>query len=173
MASCPITSQQIVGETMETVTGFLFMGSKITADGHCSHEINRHLLLGRKPTTNIDIVLKNRDISFSTKVHIFSTMVFPVIKHGCENWTIKKSESQRTNAFELWSWKRLLRIPWTAKRLNQSVLKEVNPEYSLKRWMLKLNLQYFVYLKQRANSLEKTMMLRKTEGRRGRGQQRM
>ena len=131
MASSPITSWQIDGETVETVTDFIFLGSKITADGDCSHEMKRHLLLGRKAMTNIDRVLKNRDITLSTKVYLVKAMVFPAVMHGCESWTIKKAERQRTDVFELWCWRRLLRVLWTARRSNKSVLKEINPEYSL------------------------------------------
>ena len=167
MASGPITSWQIDGETMETV-----MGSKITADGDCSHEIKRHLLLGRKAMTNLDSILKSTDITLLTKVHIVKALIFPVIMYGCESWTIKKAEWQRIGAFELWCWRRLLRVSWTAKRSNQSILKEINPEYSLEGLMLKLKLQYFGHLMQRADSLEKTLMLGKTEGRRRRGRQR-
>ena len=144
MASSPITSWQIDGETMETVTDFIFLGSKITADGDCSHEIKRHLVLGRKVTTNLDSILKSRDITLPTKAHLVKALVFPVVMHGCESWTIKKAECQRIDAFELWCWRRLLRVPWTAWRSNQSILKEINPEYSLEGLMLKL--QYFVGL---------------------------
>ena len=144
MASSPITSWQIHGETMETVTDFIFLGSKITADGDCSHEIKRHLVLGRKVTTNLDSILKSRDITLPTKAHLVKALVFPVVMHGCESWTIKKAECQRIDAFELWCWRRLLRVPWTAWRSNQSILKEINPEYSLEGLMLKL--QYFVGL---------------------------
>ena len=143
MASGHITSWQIDG-VMETVTDFIFLGSKITADGDCSHEIKRHLLLGRKAMTNLDTVLKNRDITLPTKVHLVKSMVFPVVMYGCESWTIKKAEHQRIDAFELWCWRRLLRVPWTARRSNQSILKEISPEYSLERLMLKL--QYFGHL---------------------------
>ena len=156
---------------METVTDFNFLGSNITADGDCSHKIKRHLLLGRKAMTNLDSILKSRDISLPTKVHIVKAMIFPVVIYGCERWTIKKAESQRIDAFKLWCWRRLLRVPWTARRSNQSILKEINPEYSLEGLMLKL--QYFGHLMQRADSLEKTLMLGKVEGRRRRGQQRM
>ena len=127
MASCPITLWQIDGETMETVTDFIFLGSKITADGDCSHEIKRYLLLGRKAMTNLDGILKSRDITLLTKVHLVKAMVFPVVMYGCESWTIKKAEHQKTDAFELWCWRRLLRVPWTARRSNQSILKEINP----------------------------------------------
>ena len=138
MASTPITSWQIDGETMETVGDFIFLGSKITADGDCSHEIKRCLLLGRKVMTNLDSILKSRNITLSTKVRLVKAMVFPVVMYGCENWTIKKAEHQRTDAFELWCWRRLLRVPWTARRSNQSILKEISPDYSLEGLMLKL-----------------------------------
>ena len=151
---------------------FTFLGSKITADGDCSHEIKRCLLLGRKAMTNLDSVLKSRDISLLTKVHLVKAMVFPVVMYGCESWTIMKAECWRIDAFKLWCWRRVLRVPWTARRSNQSILKEVSPEYSLEGLMLKLKLQYFDYLMQRADSLEKTLMLGKIEGRRRRGQQR-
>ena len=174
MASGPITSWQIDGETMETVTEFIFLGSKITADGDCSHEIKRHLLLGRKAMTNLDSILKSRDITLSAKVCLVKAMVFPVVMYGCESWTIKKAEHWRIAAFELWCWKRLLRVPWTARRSNQSILKEISPEYSLEGLMLKLKLQYFGHLMQwRTDSLEKILMLGKFEGRRRRGWQRM
>ena len=137
MASGPITSWQI---DRETVSDFIFLGSKITADGHCSHEIKRRLLLGRKSMTNLDSILKSRDITLSTKVCLVKAMVFPVVMYGCESWTIKKAEHQRTDVFELWCWRRLLRVPWTARRSNQSILKEISPEYSLERLMLKLKL---------------------------------
>ena len=169
MASGPITSWQIDGETMETVRDFIFLGSKITADGDCSHEIKRCLLLGRKAMTNLDSILKSRDITLPTKVRLVKAMVFPVIMYGCESWTIKKAEHRRTDAFELWCWRRLLRIPWTARRSNQSILKKISPEYSLEGLMLKLKLQYFGQLMQRTNSWEKTLMLGKTEGGRRRG----
>ena len=159
MVSSPITSWQIDGETMETVRDFILGGSKITADGDCSHEIKRHLLLGNKVRTNLDSVLKSRDITMLTNVHLVKAMVFPVVMYGCESWTIKKAECQRIDAFELWCWRRLLRVPWTAKRSNQSILKEINPEYSLEGLMLKLKLQYFGHLMWRAISLEKTLML--------------
>ena len=169
MASGPITSWQIDGETMETVTDFIFLGSKITADGDCSHEIKRYLLLGRTTTNNLDSILKSRDITLPIKVHLVKAMVFPVVMYGCESWTIKKAESQRVDAFELWCWRRLLRVLWTARRSNQSILKELSPEYSLEGLMLKLKLQYFGHLRQITNSLEKTLMLGKIEGRRRRG----
>ena len=140
MVSGPITSWQIDGETVETVTDFILGGSKITADGDCSHEIKRRLLLGRKPMTNLDSVLKSRDMTLSTKVCLVKAMVFPVVMYGCESWTIKKADCQRIDAFELWCWRRLFRVPWTARRSNQSILKEISPEYSLEGLMLKLKL---------------------------------
>ena len=146
MASGPITSWQIDGETVETMADFIFLGSKITADGDCSHEIKRCLLLGRKVINNLDSILKSRDITLPTKVHLAKAIVFPVIMYGCESWTIKKAEHQRINAFELWCWRRLLRVPWTAKRSNQSILKEISPGYSLEGLMLRLKLQYFGHL---------------------------
>ena len=141
MASSPITSRQIDGETMETVTNFIFLGSKITGDSYCSHEIKQHLLLGRKAMTNLDSVLKSRDIMLPTKVHIVKAMYIPVVMYGCECWTTQKAEQQRIDAFKLWCWRRLLRVSWTARRSNQSILKEINPEYSLKGLMLKMKLQ--------------------------------
>ena len=156
---------------METVTDFIFLCSKITADGDYSHEIKICLFLGRKAMTNLDSILKSRDITLATKVHLVKAMVFPVVMYGCESWTIKKAEQQRI-AFELWCWRRLLRVPWTA-RSNQSILKEMNPEYSLEGLTLKLKLQYFDHLIRRTDSLEKTLMLGKIEGRRRRGQQKM
>ena len=150
---------------MEAMTGFIFLGSKITVDGDCSHK--RRLLLGRKAMTNLYSVLKSRDITLLTKVHIVKAMFFPVVMYGCESWTIEKAECQRIDAFKLWCWRRLLRVPWTARRSNQSILKAVNPEYSLEGLMLKL--QYFSHLIQRANSLKKTLMLGKIEGKRRRG----
>ena len=173
MASGPITSWQIDGETVETVADFLFLGSKITADGDCSHEIKRHLLLRRKVITNLDSILKSREITLPTKVHLVKAMVFPVVMYGCESWTIRKAEHQRIDAFKLWCWRRVSRVPWTARRSNQSTLKEISPGYSLEGLMLKLKLQYFGYLMWRADSFEKTMMLGKIEGRRRRGWQRM
>ena len=165
MTSGPITSWQINGETMETVRDFILGGSKITADGDCSHEIKRCLLLGRKVVTNLDSIVRSRDITLPTKVHLVKAMVFPVVMYECESWTIKKVERQRIEAFELWCWKRLLRVPWIARRSNQPIQKEISPEYSLKGRMLKL--QYFGHLMQRTDSLEKTlMMLGKIEGRR-------
>ena len=146
MASIPITSWQIDGKTMETVTDFILLGSKITADGGCSHEIKRPLLLGRKGMTNLESILKSRDITLSTKVCLVKSMVFPVVMYGCESWTIKKAERRRIDAFELWCWRRLLRVPWTARRSNQSILKEISPGCSLEGPMLKLKLQYFGYL---------------------------
>ena len=144
---------------METVRDFILGGSKINVDGDCSHEIKTHLLLGRKVMTNLDSILKSRDITLPTKVHLVKAMVFPVVMYGCESWTIKKVEHQRIDAFELWCWRRLLRVPWTAKRSNQSILKEISPEYSLEGLMLKLKLQYFGHLMSRTDSLEKTLML--------------
>ena len=173
MASSPTTSWQIDGETVETVTDFIFLGSKITADGDCSHEIRRRLFLGRKVMTNLDSILKSRDITLPTKVRLVHAMVFPVVMYGCESWTIKKAEHQRIDTFELWYWRRLLKIPWTARSSNQSILKEISPEYSLEGLMLKLKLQYFGHLMQRTDLLEKTLMLGEIEGRRRRGQQRM
>ena len=146
MASGPIISWQIDGETMKTVTDYIFLGSKITADGDCSHEIKRRLLLGRKVRTNLDSILKSRDIILQTKVCLVKATIFPVVMYGCESWTIKKAEWQRIDAFELWCWRRLLRVPWTERRSNQSILKEISPEYSLERLMLKLKLQYFGHL---------------------------
>jgi len=170
MASGPITSWQI---DVETVTDFIFGGSKITADGDFSHEIKRHLLLGRKAMTNLDSLFKSRDITLATKAHLVKAMVFPVGMYGCEIWTIKKSECLRIDAFELCCWRRLLRLPWTARRPNQSILMEISPEYSLERLMLKLELQYFGHLMWRSDSLEKTLMLGKIKGGGRRGWQRM
>ena len=164
---------EIDGETVETVSDFIFLGSKITADGDCSHEIKRRLLLGRKVMTNLDSILKSRDITLSTKVCLVKAMVFPVVMYGCENWTVKKAEHQKIDAFELWCWRRLLRVPWTAKKSNQSILKEISPGCSLEGLMLRLKLQYFSHLMWRVDSLEKTLMLGGTGGRRRRGQQRM
>ena len=164
MASSPITSWQIDVEIMETVADFIFWDSKITADDDCSHEIKRCLFLGRKAMTNADSILKSRDITMPTKVHLVKAMIFPVVMYGCESWPIKKAECRRIDAFELWCWRRLLRVPGTARRSNQSILKEISPEYSLGGLMLKLKLQYFGHLMQRANSLEKTLMLGKIEG---------
>ena len=157
---------EIDGETVETVADFIFMGSQITADGDCSHEIKKRLLLGRKVMTNLDGILKSRDITLSSKVHLVKAMVFPVVVYGCESWTVKKAEHQRIDAFELWCCRRLLRVPWTARRSNQSILKEISPGRSLEGLMLKLKLQYFGHLMWRADSLEKTLMLGKIEGRR-------
>ena len=173
MVSSSITSWQKDGETVETVADFLLGGSKITADGDCSHEIKRHLLLGRKVMTNLDRILKSRDITLPTKVHLVNGMVFPVVMYGCESWTTKKAEHRRTDAFELWCWRRLLRGPWTARRSNQSILKEISPGCSLEGLMLKLKRQYFGQLMWRADSFEKTLMLGKIEGRRRRERQRM
>ena len=173
MASGPITSWQIDVETVETVADFIFLGSKITVDGDCSHEIKRRLLLGRKVMTNLDSIFKSRDITLPTKVRLVKAMVFPVVMYGCESWTIKKAERRRIDASELWCWRRLLRVPWTTRRSNQSILKEIGPGCSLEALMLKLKLQYFGNLMQRADSFEKTVVLGKIEGRRIRGQQRM
>ena len=160
-------------ETVETVSDFILGGSKITADGDCSHEIKRRLLFGRKVMTNLDSILKSRDITLPTKVCLVKAMVFPVVMYGCESWTIKKAECRRTDAFKLWYWKTLLRVSWTERRSNQSILKEIYPEYSLEEQILKLKLQYFGHLMWRIDSFEKTLMLRKTEGGRRRGWQRM
>ena len=168
MAFGPITSWQLDGETVETVTDFIFLGSKIAADGDFSHEITSYLLLGRKAMTNLDSILKSRDITLSTKVCLVKAMVFPVVLYGCESWTIKKTECQRTDAFELQYWRRHLRVPWTARRSNQSILREISPEYSLEGLMLTLKLQYFGHLMRRTDSLEKTLMLGNFEGRRRR-----
>ena len=146
IASGPIISWQRDGETMETVTDYIFLGSKITADGDCSHEIKRSLLIGRKAMTNLDSILKSRDITLPTKVHLVEAMVFSIVMYGCESWTVKKAECRRIDAFELWCWRRLLRVPWTARRSNQSILKEISPEYSLGGLMLKLKPQYFGHL---------------------------
>ena len=169
MASSPITSWQIDGETMETVRGFISLGSKITADGACSHEIKRCLLLGRKAMISLNSILKSRDITLPTKVCLVKTMVFPVVMYGCESSTIKKAKHGRIDAFELWCWRRLLRVPWTARKSNQSILKEISPEYSLEGQMLKLKLQYFGHLMKRTDSFDKILMLGKIEGRRERG----
>ena len=164
-ASGPITSWQIDGETVETMADFIFLGSKITADGDCSHEIKRHLLLGRKVMTNLDSILKSRDMTLPTYVHLVKAMVSPVVMYGCEIWTIKKAEHRRIDAFELWCWRRLLRVPWIARRYNQSILKGIiSPGCSLQGMMLKLKLQYFGHLMQRADSFENTLMLGKIEG---------
>ena len=169
MASCPITSWQIDGEARNFILG----GSKITADGDCSHEIKKCLLLGRKVMTKLDSILKSRDITLPTKVCLIKAIVFPVGMYGCESWTIKKAECQRIDAFELWCWRKLLRVPWTARRSNQSILQEISPEYSLEGLMLNWKFQYFGHLIQRTDSLEKTLMLGKIEGWRRRGRQRM
>ena len=166
MASGPSTSWQIDGET---VADFILGGSKITADGDCSHEIKRCLLLGRKVMINLDSILKSRDITLSTKVHLVKAMVFPVVMYGCKSWTITKAEHRRIDAFELWCWRRLLRVPWTARRSNQSILKEISPGCSMEGLVLKLKLQYFGYLMRRADSFEKTLMLGKIESKRRRG----
>ena len=172
MASGAITSWQIDGETVETVTDFILGGSKITVDGDCSHEIKRHLLLGRKVMANLESILKSRDITLPTKVHLVKTMVFPVGMYGCKSWTVKKAESQRIDAFERWCWRRFLRVPWTARRSNRSILKEISPGISLEGMMLKLKLQCFGHLMRRVDSLEKTLILGGIGGRR-RGRQRM
>ena len=169
MASHPTTSWQISGETVETVTDFILGGSKITSYGDCSHEIKTCLLLGRKVVTNLDSILKSRDITLPTKVHLVKAIVFSIVMYGNENWTIKKAEHQRIDAFELWCWRRPLRVPWTARRSNHTILKEVSPEYSLEGLMLKLKVQYSSHLMRRADSLGKTLMLGKIEGRRRRG----
>ena len=173
MASGPITSWETHGETVETVSDFIFLGSKITADGDCSHETKRHLLLGRKVMTNLDSILKSRDITLSTKVRLVKAMVFPVVMYGCESWTMKKAECRKIDAFELWCWRRLLRVPWTERSSNQSILKEISPGCSLEGLMLKLKLQYFGQLMWRVDLLEKTLMLGGIAGRRRRGRQRM
>ena len=173
MASSPITSWQIDGETVETVADFIFGGFKITADGDCSHKIKRRLLLGRKVMTNLNSILKGRDITLPTKVHLVKAMVFPIVMYGYESWTIRKHECWRIDAFELWGWRRLLRVPWTARRSNQSILKEIISEYSLEGLMLKLKLQYFGHLNGRTDSFEKTLMLGKIEGGKRKGQERM
>jgi len=169
MISSPITSWQIDEETVKTVADFILGGSKITADGDCSHDFKRHLLLGRKVMTNLDSIFKSRDITLPTKVRLVKAMVFPVVMYGCEIWTIQTAEHQRIDAFELWFWGRLLRVPWTARRSNQSILKQISPEYSLEGLMLKLKLQYFGHLIRRTDSLEKNLMLGKIEGGRRRG----
>ena len=173
MASGLITSWQIDGKTVETVSAFIFLGYKITADGDCSHEIKRRLLLIRKVMSNLDSILKRRDISLPTNVHLVKAMAFPVVMYGCESWSIKKAELWRIDAFQLWCWRRVLRVPWTARRCNQSILKKISPGCSLEGLMLKLKLQYFGHLMGRADSFEKTLMLGKIEGRRRRGRQRM
>ena len=168
MASGPITSWEIDGETVETGSDFIFLGSKITADGDCSHEIKRRLLLERKVMTNLDSILKSRDTTLPTKVRLVKAMGFPVVMYGCESWTVKKAECQRIDAFELWCWRRLLRVPWIARRSDQSILKEIRPGCSLEGLMLKLKLQYFGHLMQRVDSLEKTLMLGGIGGRKKR-----
>ena len=169
MASGPITSWQIDGETVETVVDFIFLNSKITADGDCSHEIKRCLLLGRKVMTNLDSILKSTDITLPTKFYLVKAMVFPVVKYGCESWTVKKAESRKIDAFEVLCWRRLLGVPWTARRSNQSILNEINLGCSLEELMLKLKFQYFGHLMRRTDSLEKTLILGKTGGSRRRG----
>ena len=171
MASGPIISWEIDGETVKTVSDFIFGGSKITADGDCRNEIKRRVLLGRKVMSNLDSIFKSRDITLPTKVLLVKAMVFPVVIYGCESWTVRKAEHRRIDAFELWCWRRLLRVPWTARRSNQSILKEIRPECSLKGLMLKLKLQYSGDLMQRADSLEKTLMLGGIGGRRRKGRQ--
>ena len=173
MAFGPITSWQIDGKTVERGADFIFLGSKITADSDCSHEIKRCLLLGRKVMTNLDSILKSRDVTLPTKVRRVKAMVFPVVMYGRESWTIQKVEHRKIDAFELWCWRRLLRVPWTARRSNQSILKEISPECSLEGLMLKMKLQYFGHLMWRSDSFENTVMLGKIEDRRRRGQQRM
>ena len=170
MASGPIASWEIDGET---VSDFIFLGSKITADGDCSYEMKRCLLLGRKVMSNLDSIFKSRDIPLPTKVRLVKAMVFPVVMYGCESWTVKRAECQRIDAFELWCWRRLLRVPWTARRSNQVILKEISPGISLEGMMLKLKLQYFGHLMRRVDSLEKTLKLGGIGGRRRRGRQRM
>ena len=173
MVSSPITSWQIDGETMEIVKDFIFWGSKTTSAGDCSHETKRRLLLGRKAMTNLDSILKSRNNTLPTKVHVVKAMVFPVVIYKCESWTIKKMECQKIDAFKLWCWRKLFRVPWTARGSNQSILKEISPGCSLEGLMLKVKLRYFGHLMQRANLLEKTLMLGGTGGRRRRGRQRM
>src|SRR5574340_879980 len=169
MASGPISSWEIDGKTVETVLDFIFLGSKITADGDCSHEMKRRLLLGRKVMTNLDSIFKSRDITLPTKIRLVKAMVFPVVMYRCESWTVKKAECQKIDAFELWCWRRFLRVPWTARRSNQSFLKEISPGIPLEEMMLKLKLQYFGHLIRRVDSLEKTLMLGGIGGRRRRG----
>ena len=173
MTSGPITSWEIDGETVETVSDFIFWGFQITADGDCSHEIKRPLLLGRKGMTNLNSILKSRDITLPTKFCLIKAMVFPVVMYGCESWTVMKAEHQRIDAFKLWCWRRLLRVPWTARRSNQSILKEISPGISLEGMMLKLKLQYFGHLMWRVDSLEKTVMLGGIGGRKKSRWQRM
>ena len=172
MVSGPITSWEIDGETVETMSYFILGGSKITTDGDCSHEIKRHLLLGRKVMTNLDNILKSRDITLTTKVHLVKAMVFPVVMYECKRWAIKKDECRRIDAFELWCWRRLLRVPWTT-RSNQSILEEISSGCSLEGLMLRTKFQHFVHLMQSVDSLEKALILRRIGGRRGRGQQRI
>ena len=169
MASGPITSWEIDGETMETVLEFILGGSKITADGDCSHEIKRRLLLGRKVMSNLDSIFKSRDITLPTKVRLVKAMVFPLVMYGCESWTVKKAEHQRIDAFKLWCWRRLLRVPWTARRSNPSILKEINPGITLEGMMLRLKLQYIGHLMQRVDSLANTLMLGGVGSRKRRG----
>ena len=173
MASGSITSWEIDGKTVETVSDFIFLGSKITADGDCTHEIKRHLLLGRKVVTNLDSILKSRDITLPTKLHLVKAMVFPIVMCACESWTVKKAECRKIGAFELWCWRRLLKVPWTARRSNRPILKEISPGCSLEGQMLKLKLQHFGHLIQRVDYLEKTLMLGGIGDRRRRGLQRM
>ena len=173
MASGPITSWEIDGETVETVSDFILGGSKIPADGDCSHEIKRRLLLGKEAMTNLDSIFKSRDITLPAKVRLVKAMVFPVVMYGCESWTVKKAECRIIDAFDVWCWRRLLRVPWTARRSNQSILKEISPGCSLEGLMLKLKFQYFGHLMRRVDSLEKTLKLGGIEGRRKRGQQRI
>ena len=173
MASGPITSWEIDGEAMETVTDFILGGSKIIAVGDCSHEIKRHLLLGRKVMTNLESILKSRDITLPTRVCLVKAIFFPVVMYGCQSWTVRIDEHRRIDAFELWCWRRLVSVPWTARRSNQSILKKISPEYLLEGLVLNLKLQYFGHLMHRTDSFEKTLMLGKLEGRRRRGQQRM
>ena len=173
MASGPIISREIDGETVETVSDFILGGSKITVDGDCSHEIKRRLLLGRKVMTNLDSILKTRDIILPTKVHLVKATVFPMVMYGYKSWTVKKAERRKIDTFELWCWRRLLSVPWTARRSNKSILKELSPGCSLEGLMLKLKLQYFGYFMRRADSLEKTLTLGGIGGRRRRGRQRM
>ena len=173
MASGPTTSWETYGETVEIVSDFIFLGSKITADGDCSHEIKRCLLLGRKVMANLDSIFKSRDITLLTKVHLVKAMVFPVVMCECGSWTVKKAERRRIDAFVLWCWRRLLRVPWTTRRSNQSILKDISPGWSLEGLMLNLRVQYPGHLMQSADSFEKTLMLGKIEGRKRRGQQRM
>ena len=173
MASGPTTSWEIDGETVETVSDFIFGGSKITSDGDCSHEIKRRLLLGRKVMTNLDSVFKSRNITLPTKVRLVKAMVFPLVMYGCESWMVKKAECPRIDTFELWCWRRILRVPWTARRSNQCIVKDISPGCSLEGLMLKLKLQFFGHLMRRIDSLEKTLMLGSFGGRRRREQQRM